>query len=108
MSHRVTTQTEIKDKDVAAAALKQAGYTFDVQDQTIRITSGDLCHASIDLRTGLVSGDTDYMHSDSKFSALKKFYAEEKVKKEFLRQGGYIESRSVNAQGHIVLIGVTA
>lgn len=108
MSHRVTTQTEIKDQDVATAALKSAGYTFDQRDQTIFITSGDLRNATIDLRTGVVSGDTDYQHSDSKFSALKKFYAEEKVKKEFQRQGGYIESRTVNAQGHIVLIGVTA
>ena len=109
MSHRVTTQTEIKDKDLAKSALKQAGYDFREQGESLYITSGDLSGATIDLRTGLVSGDSDYRgHSRETMGALRQFYAEAKYKKELATQGGYVENRSVDEKGRVVLMCVVS
>jgi hypothetical protein len=104
MSHRVTTRTEIKDKDLAKAALQQAGYSFSEYGNTLTITSGDLRNASLNLDTGDITGDTDYRHSESKFGALKQYYSEQKYKKELSRNGGYIESRAVDKNGDIILM----
>lgn len=104
MSHRVTTQTEIKDADLAKDALKAAGLGFREQGTSLYITSGSLANAVIDLRSGLVTGDTDYGHRSEAFGALKQFYSEAKYKKELSRQGGYVESRQVDKNGDIVLM----
>jgi hypothetical protein len=104
MSHRVTTQTEIKDKELAKAALQQAGYSFDERGNTLTVTSGDLRNASIDLTTGVITGDTDYRHSESRFGALRQFYSEQKYKKELARNGGYVESRMTDKEGNIILM----
>jgi hypothetical protein len=103
MSHRVTTRTEIKDKELAMAALKQAGYSFDDRGQQLTITSGDLSNASINLSTGDITGDSDWRHNQEKFGALRQFYSEQKYKKELARQGGYVENRTVMQDGVIRL-----
>jgi hypothetical protein len=104
MSHRVTTRTEIKDKDLAKAALTQAGYAFSEHGSHLTITSGDLKNASINIDNGEISGDTDYRHSESKFGALRQYYSEQKYKKELAKNGGYIESRAVDKNGDIILM----
>lgn len=102
MSHRVTTQTEIKDKTLAIQALKAAGYSYSESGNTLRITSGPLNRAAIDLRTGEVSGDTDY-HTKDDLGALRQNYAEAKYLKECNMQGILVESREVLSNGVVRL-----
>jgi hypothetical protein len=104
MSRRVTTKTEIKDINLAKSALQQAGFGFEEQGSTLYITSGELRGCSIDTRTGDISGDSDYGHAASKMGALRQFYAEQKYKVELAKNGGYVEGRSVNKDGEIVLM----
>lgn len=108
MSHRVTTRTEIKDKDLAKAALQQAGYSFSEHGNHLTITSGDLRNASINCDSGDITGDTDYRHSESKFGALRQYYSEQKYKKELAKNAGYVESRNVDKNGDIILMCVVA
>lgn len=104
MSHRVTTQTEIKDRDIAKVALRAAGYQFREQGDFLHITSGNLGGAYIDLTNGTITGDTDHGHRPETFGALHQFYSEAKYTKELGRQGGYIESRQVDQNGDIILV----
>jgi hypothetical protein len=93
MSHRVTVQTEIKDKGIASAALRAQGYSFTESGNSLRITSGELNRATIDLSTGAISGDSDY-HTSAKLGLLRQAYGEEKFKAEAFKQGFSIESRT--------------
>ena len=97
MSHRVTTRTDIKDKTIAEKALRKAGWSYHSEGDTgISVTTGPMAGAFIDLRTGVVSGDTDDRLNAKKLGALKKYYAEEVFMREAVqRQGHQIESRSV-------------
>lgn len=105
MSRRVTTQTEIKDKGLAIQALKQAGLSFrEVGETQINITSGRLAHATIDLRSGEISGDSDHGHSRESLGLLRQYYAEAKYKAECAKQGITIDSRTVSKNGDIVLM----
>lgn len=94
MSHRVTTQTEIKDKALAIQALKAGGFSFSEQGTNLTVTSGPMRNATINLSTGLVSGDTDF-HSKDDLGALRQAYAEAKYKKECQKQGISVDSRKV-------------
>ena len=102
MSHRVTTETEIKDKALAVKALKQAGMAYQEHGENITITSGPMRSASIDLRSGVVSGDSDF-HSREVLGMLKQYYGEAKYRKECEIQGIQIESREIQANGDIIL-----
>jgi len=104
MSHRVTTQTEIKDKALAAQAAKAAGLTFVEEGDTLRFTSGSMKNAVLNLRTGQIMGDTDYGHSAEKLGAFKMWYSEAKYNLECARQGIMVETRSMNENGEIELI----
>lgn len=105
MSHRVTTETEVKDKQLAIAALNQANYTFKDEGTTLRVTSGPLRNSTIDLKTGRITGDTDYGHKDSldSLGALKQAYGEAKYRKAVAQEGGSIVSRSVDVNGDVLL-----
>jgi hypothetical protein len=103
MSRRITTKTEMTDKGLAIQALKEAKITHEVHDNVIVMTSGALDNASLDLRTGTITGDTDYGHSADSLGLLRQFYAEAKVKAEYLRNGTIIDSREINTEGDIVL-----
>ena len=104
MSHRVTTETEIKDKAILAQACKTAGQNYVDQGQSIRFTGGKLNNAVLDLKTGRITGDTDYGHTESGLSGLKQAYGEALYRNECGVQGIQIESRSVNEAGEIVLM----
>lgn len=104
MSHRVTTQTEIKDKALAMQAAKAAGMGVADDGNYLRFTSGSMSNAVLDLRTGTITGDTDYGHTQEKLAALKQHYSEAKYKLECARQGIMVESRAVNKNGDIELI----
>lgn len=104
MSHRVTTETEIKDKVLLAQACKTAGITFTEAGEQVRFTSGKLQNASLDLRTGRITGDSDYGHTHEGLGVLRQCYGEAKYKAECARQGISIESRTLDREGNIVLM----
>lgn len=104
MSKRITTETEIKDMEIAQKALRDAGMTFKADGSYIHITSGALANATINLTTGLVEGDSDFKHTKSSLGILRQHYAEAKLVHELAKQGGYVESRNVNKEGEIELI----
>lgn len=102
MSHRIATQTQIKDKDLAKKAIQAAGYSFTEQGATqLRITSGPLQNATVNLTTGEVVGDTD-MHRSETLGSLRKFYTEAAHVREIQRNGHTIETRDILAErnGH--------
>lgn len=106
MSHRVTTQTEIKDKALAIQALKHANMAFQEYNNTLTVSSGPMAGASIDLSTGQVTGDTDRGHknNDDSLGLLKRYYAEAKIRQECAIQGITIEDRIVEKDGRIRLV----
>lgn len=105
MSRRVTTKTEIKDSEIAQSALKSAGMAFTVEaGGNIRITSGPCKNAVIDIRSGEVSGDTDFGHDQSKLGLLRQLYGEAKFKAEAFKNGTTIHHREVNKDGEVVLM----
>lgn len=104
MSKRITTKTDIKDKGFAATALKNAGLAFEEMSNTmLRITSGDLANATIDLTTGIISGDTDFGHRKEVLGSLRKHYSEVKFRHEAAREGVQIKQRMEQKDGSIVL-----
>lgn len=105
MSHRVTTQTEIKDKALAIRSIQAAGYSYQDQGESLMITSGPMNRATINLTTGVVTGDSDY-HSrgDDSLGALKQHYAEAKYRAEMQKNGHEIISRSVDKQTGDILL----
>jgi len=107
MSRRVTTNTEIKDKDLAIAALKQAGVMHDVSGNTIRMSSGFMAGATLDLTTGVISGDSDYGNSEN-FGLLRQFYGEAQFKAECLKTGIVIDERLNDNEANTVLLWHTA
>lgn len=110
MSHRVTTQTEIKDKACAIKALQKAGWAFQESGSRLTVTSGPMRNATLDLTTGQVSGDTDYGHSrgDDSLGALKMYYAEQKYVQECHKQGITILERGVDAKSGEILLRCSA
>jgi hypothetical protein len=108
MSRRVTTKTEIKDKALAIQALKTADMSYREEGDSLFITSGALANARINLTTGEISGDSDYRHTTESLGALRQFYGEAKYRQECLRQGITIESRTINREGNIELVCMTA
>ena len=103
MSRRIETRTEITDKDLAIQALEQADVKYDVSGDYIYLRSGSFNNAQINLRTGVISGDSDFGHTEAKFGVLRQYYTEAKVRDAFLKEGASIESRQVNDDGEIVL-----
>jgi hypothetical protein len=108
MSRRISTQTEIKDKDLAIAALNQAGITHEVIGNTIRMSSGFMANATLDLNTGTVTGDSDFGHSSSNLGLLRQYYSEAKVRAEWLKSGAVIDERQNDVEGNIILLWHTA
>jgi hypothetical protein len=106
MSHRITTKTSITDREVAEAALKKAGWSYNVSGSSIHVNSGPLQYATINLSNGDVTGDTD-IHSDAKLGSLNQFYGEALAEKQVADQGGYIESRT-ETETEIILVANVA
>jgi hypothetical protein len=104
MSKRIITQTDIKDKGFAVQALKSEGLAYEEMSSTmLRITSGDLNHATIDLTTGNITGDDALGHRRGKLGKLRQAYAEAKVRHEASREGVTINRREVMKDGRVVL-----
>lgn len=102
MSHRITTQTKITDKELAEAALTKMGYSYNIEDRNIFITSGPLDKARISLASGQIISDTDW-HGKTELLGLNQVYSEVQIEKLVTEQAGHIESRDVLANGDIVI-----
>lgn len=98
MSHRVTTETNMTEKDVVLKVAKAQGITATESGNSIRFSGGKLNNAMLDTKTGRISGDTDYGHTESALGVLRQAYSEELYRRECLKQGIQIESRTVLAQ----------
>ncbi len=103
MSHRTTLSTEIKEKNLAIQALKLAGWRYTEEGESLRIISGPMSRSVINLRTGKITGDTDW-HSRGQLGALNKHYMEAKIRSEAIKKGATIESREVLKNGDIRLV----
>lgn len=103
MSHRVTVQTEIKDRALAIDALKAAGIQYREQGDFLYLTSGGYENSTLNLKTGQIQGDTDYGHNAGKLGVLRQHYAEAQFKQEAFRQGISIQSRTTDKDGNVVL-----
>ncbi len=105
MSKRITVKTEIKDKGHAITALKSAGLAYEEMGSTqLRIKSGDLANATIDLTTGVISGDSDFAgHRRETFGTLRKHYTEAKFRHEAAREGVQIKQRLDAKDGSVIL-----
>jgi hypothetical protein len=104
MSKRVTTQIDFKDADIAKAALKAASMSFEENGTTLRITSGACRDAVINLRTGEITGDTDYGHGEKAFGLLRQNYAEAKFRAEAFKNGVTINESTTDKEGNVVLM----
>ncbi len=103
MSHRITLNTEIKDRTAAAKALGKKGWRFQDEGTEYRITSGPMSGAFIDFNTGVIAGDTD-IHSKDALGGLNQAYGEEVMLKRVEGECGTVEERLVLADGTIRLI----
>ena len=104
MSHRVTTKTEITDRDLAIQALETIGWSYTEESNSVlRITSGPINRSALDLKTGDITGDFDWRNRNTPDS-LRQHYSEQKVRQQAIKTGATIESRSVLENGDICLI----
>jgi hypothetical protein len=103
MSRVIENRTEIKDKELAFEALRQAGINYNVDGETIFLTSGPLKNSYIDLKTGHVRGDSDYGHTKEMFGLLHQHYTVAKIRQEYLRAGATIESVTTDEEGTVIL-----
>lgn len=102
MSHRVTTKTDITDKNLAVEALKAAGWDYTEEGNSVlRVTSGPMNRSTVNLRTGHVTGDTDW-HSRDTLGALRQHYSEAQFKAGIRKSGAMIDSREVQKNGDII------
>jgi len=100
MSHRTRHSTDIKDLNLATQTLKDAGWEYKKEGSTLRITSGPMRYSTIDLRTGIVTGDSDF-HNRRTVGAFRQRYSEQRVRQEAVKSGATIESREVLQNGDI-------
>jgi hypothetical protein len=98
MSHRVTTESSMTDLSIVQKVAKAQGFSFNVTGETVQFTSGKLNRASLDTRTGRITGDTDFGHTQDALGMLRQAYSEEKYRQECLKQGIQIEDRTVLSQ----------
>jgi hypothetical protein len=106
MSHRITTKTEITNKKLAIQALKTAAWGYTESGDTLRVLDGPMRNATVNTSTGTVSGDTDWHRrgGGDGLQALNKFYSEALIRAETQKQGGQIESRTLDKDQNIILI----
>ncbi len=102
MSHRVTVQTSMTEKAHLITALKESKIAFSEQGDLIHCSSGQLNRATINMKTGAVSGDSDF-HSTEDLGVLRQAYSLAKYKAELFTQGGSINSQTTDAVGNIIL-----
>jgi hypothetical protein len=105
MSRRITHRSEMKDRELVAQAAKSAGIAFrDLGNNLIQFTSGNMANSTLDLGTGVVTGDSDHGHTSAKLGMLRQHYAEAQVRREFQKTGTNVKERQTNDEGSIILM----
>ena len=95
MSHRITYESKIVDRDLAVAALKSLSVAYqDLNNGILKVTSGPLNRATINLTTGKIESDSDWSHSEH-INSLKIAYTEADARRDYNRTGVSIVSRQV-------------
>ncbi len=104
MSHRVTTRTDMKNPAAIRSALQKSNFSFTEESSgDFRVTSGPMSGATINPKTGVVTGDTD-RHNKNTLGMLKQVYGEVVYMTEAQKNGIELVSRRVDAKtGDIVL-----
>lgn len=103
MSKRIVHKTDMTDKAHATSALKSQGLAFEeMSSTTLRITSGSLTNATLDLTTGNISGD-DITVRKAALSGLRQAYTEAKYRHEAARVGVQIKQRVQRGENIVLL-----
>jgi hypothetical protein len=104
MSHRLTIETKITNREAAEAALNQANIKFDSAGDSLYLKTGQYKNTEINLKTGAVTSDTDYIDR-GKLGLLRQFYAEAIYRQECAIEGIQILNRQeVVENGETVII----
>src|SRR5262245_41578584 len=104
MSKRIVINTELTDKAALERALKYNDWAYEVQDTRLPIDSCPGAGSTIELKTGRLHGDSDW-HSKTKLAPLIQAYGEALWRNRFSDNNGYLESRTILADGTIRLVG---
>jgi len=111
MSHRVTTQTSMTDRSIVEKVAKAKGITYAVSGDSITFSSGQLNRATLDCKSGRISGDTDFGHTESALGMLRQGYSEELYRRECMKQGIQVEDRQVltqhNGQKNVIKLTIS-
>jgi hypothetical protein len=102
MSHRVTTETKITDRETAITAFKKANVFFTENKGSFDIKCGRT-NGVLDLATGKITGDSDHWNAKD-FDGLKQAYAVEVYVNELRRQGASVQNTTVDTEGNIVIV----
>ncbi len=103
MSHRVDFKSDITDADLLKKTLVRLRIPeYRVVGKVFSFTGGPYGGATIDLSTGLISGDSDWIHD--KLKLIHQVYSEEQVLEKIRLQGASIENRSVNEEGSVIIL----
>lgn len=104
MSHRVTVQTKLTEKSHVITALNNSNMSFREDGALIHVTSGPMNNATINTKTGEISGDSDFKHTVEKLGVLRQAYSLAMYEAEMFTKGGTISSVTVdNVTGDLVL-----
>lgn len=103
MSRRVTTQIGVTDKTFAIQALKISKSDYQDRGESLFITSGPFKNTTINLKTGEISGDSDYAHTQEALGKFRQAYGEAKYLAEIQKQGGVVESRSMEGENVVLM-----
>lgn len=103
MSHRVDFKSDITDAELLRKTLSRLRVTdYRVVNNVFSFTGGPYGGATIDLTTGAISGDADWIRGN--LHLIHQIYSEEQVLDKIRLQGASVESRSVNEEGSIILM----
>lgn len=94
-------RTEFLDPELMAAALASAGATYEINEPVVEVRSP--VPIRIDLSAGNVRA-ADGPEAHDFVRRLQQLYAEAKYKKGLERCGGYVEGRTVDTDGNIILM----
>jgi hypothetical protein len=104
MSKRIQHKTDMTNKEFAVAAITSAGLSYEeMGSNTLRITSGNLVNATLDLTTGTISGDSDFGHRKETLGSLRQAYTEAKYRHEAAREGVQIKQRLKRGEDVVLL-----
>jgi hypothetical protein len=105
MSRRIISRTEMTDKDLVLSAARAASIEAEVlNNDLIQFTSGPMADSTLNLKTGVVQGDSDFGHTTEGLGLLRQHYTEAKIRRECQKDGTSISQRHIDEEGNIILM----